>query len=234
MKNKITFIPASEEVEKYVAPPVPIKTVVPDWYKRADTEYLKNPKFDDQGSLANTSLKQCVPFLDAMTSGYVQKTWCDIYIDAESEDVKFSFSTTPKPVGARPKTHIKYFDSEFYPVEFFWEIPWQAKLPKGYSVFAIHPLNRSDLPFVTMAGLIDADGYHHAPSGNMPFYVKMGFKGIIPAGTPMYQFIPIKRESWESQLEPFSQELQRKRLKHQRSKFWGFYKETFWHRKEYY
>ncbi len=234
MKNTISFIPASEEVEKYVSPPVPTKTVVPDWYKRADTDYLKNPIFDDNGSLYNTTIKQCVPFLDSMTAGYVQKTWCDIYINPVGESVEYSFSTTPKPIGMRPKTHIKYFEGEFYPIEFYWEVPWQPKVPKGYSVLSVHPLNRTDLPFTTLSGLVDSDGYYHGPFGNMPFYVKAGFRGIIPAGTPMFQYIPIKRESWQSVAEPFSSEQVEKRLRQQRSKFWGFYKENFWARKEYY
>lgn len=234
MKNKITFIPASEDVEKYVSPPVPIKLEVPEWYKKIETEYLKSPKFSEQGQLSNTSLKQCIPFFDAMTAGYVQKTWCDIYINPVGDSFEMAFPVSPEPLGMRNKVHIKYYDDEYYPAEFFWQIPWQVKLPEGYSVFAIHPLNRQDLPFTTMSGLIDADRYHHAPFGNMPVYIKKGFRGIIPAGTPMYQFIPIKREGWESATEEFSEEEIKKKLRYQISKFWGFYKDNFWHRKEYY
>lgn len=234
MTNKISFIPASEEVEKYVPAPVPAKLEVPEWYKRADTNYMKNPVFDEQGSVINNSIKQCVPFLDAMTAGYIQKTWCDIYVRPIDGNIEYSFATSPDPLGQRPKAHAKTFSEEFYPAEFFWRIPWQVKLPQGYSAFAIHPLNREDLPFHTMAGFIDADGYHHAPFGNMPFYIKRGFEGIIPSGTPMYQFIPVRRESWKSESEAFSDEETKKRFKEQRRKFWGFYKETFWHRKEYY
>ena len=32
--------------------------------------------------------------------------------------------------------------------------------------------------------------------GNVPFFIKSGFEGVIPAGTPIAQLIPIKREKW--------------------------------------
>jgi hypothetical protein len=234
MKNKINFIPASEDISKYVECPKPARLEVPSWYKKIETQYLKSPKFDEQGTLLNTSLKQCVPFFDAMTAGYIQKTWCDTYISIEGDSIKYTFPTIPGPMGVRDVTHIKYFDEEFYPAEFFWNTPWQAKVPKGYSVIVTHPLNRTDLPFLTTSGIIDADGYHHSPFGSMPFYIKKGFEGIIPAGTPMYQFIPIKRESWKTVEDPFLEDLTKERHKYQKTKIWGFYKEKFWNRKEYY
>jgi hypothetical protein len=35
-------------------------------------------------------------------------------------------------------------------------------------------------------------------SGNIPFFIKEGFSGVIPKGTPIAQVIPFKRESWTS------------------------------------
>jgi len=234
MKNKISFIPASEDAAKYVECPKPSKSEVPAWYKKISTDYLKSPKFGQEGELLNSSLKLCAPFLDSLTAGYVQKTWCDIYIGSDGESLTYTFPTKPDPMGVRDTIHMEYFNDEFYRAEFFWRIPWQPKVPKGYSVIITHPLNRLDLPFVTTSGIIDSDRYYHSPWGNLPFYVKRGFEGIIPAGTPMYQIIPIKRESWEGFAEDFSEEETEKRFRLQKTKMWGFYKESFWNRKEYY
>lgn len=231
--RNIFFVPGSEEVEKFVPPPSPAKLSVPDWYKREQTDYLKSPEFNETGELINTSMKQCVPFLDAMTAGYVQKTWCDIYVDFNSEETKISFASSPEPMGYRDKAHLKFKYDEYYPIEFYWQIPWSARTTDGYSVFAMHPLNRYDLPFTTLAGFIDSDGYHHAPFGNMPFYIKKGFSGLIPKGTPMYQFVPVKRESWNSSPDPFDDNLAEKRIRSQISRFWGFYKDNFWQKKSY-
>ena len=53
------------------------------------------------------------------------------------------------------------------------------------------PINRFDLPFLSISGFIDCN-YGFSLAGNMPFFIKKGFEGVIPAGTPYMQIIPIK------------------------------------------
>jgi hypothetical protein len=36
--------------------------------------------------------------------------------------------------------------------------------------------------------------------GSMPFFLREGFSGVIPAGTPFAQIIPFKREDWTSEV----------------------------------
>jgi hypothetical protein len=43
---------------------------------------------------------------------------------------------------------------------------------------------------------MDSDKY--STSGNIPFFIKEDFVGVIPAGTPFAQIIPIKRATWRS------------------------------------
>jgi hypothetical protein len=43
---------------------------------------------------------------------------------------------------------------------------------------------------------MDSDKFHG--NGNIPFFIKKNFEGIIPAGTPFAQIYPIKREKWKS------------------------------------
>jgi hypothetical protein len=71
---------------------------------------------------------------------------------------------------------------------------WCIKTPKGYSSVFTHPINRPDLPFYTLGGVIDTDKWGEA--GSHPFLLKKGWEGIIPAGTPIIQIIPFKREGW--------------------------------------
>ena len=33
---------------------------------------------------------------------------------------------------------------------------------------------------------------------NFPFFIKEGFTGLIPYGTPIVQIIPFKRDDWKS------------------------------------
>ena len=231
---KIEFIPSSPETQISVPEPEKSSAFIPDWYKKAEPANIKNPIFKNDGSLHNTSLKMCMPFLDSLTSGYIQKTWCDIYIknNKKDETVEFIYSHEPKIIGTRERKAIETYEFEYYPIEFFWHIEWINKLPRGYSALITHPLNRNDLPFTTLSAIIDSDKYHHAPSGNLPFYIKNGFEGLIPAGTPMYQIIPIKRDPWKKEILPFTIE-NKKRFSEQKKYFWGFYKNFLWQKKEY-
>jgi hypothetical protein len=43
---------------------------------------------------------------------------------------------------------------------------------------------------------MDADKF--STSGNIPFFIREDFEGMVPAGTPFAQLIPVKRESWKS------------------------------------
>ena len=66
--KKIKFVP-SKGLENILAP-TPLKNHIPQWYKDGET-------YDNNGGAA---LKTCVPFLDAMLSGYVLTTWEDLRI----------------------------------------------------------------------------------------------------------------------------------------------------------
>jgi hypothetical protein len=233
MKNKkIIFIPSSSETIEIVDSPKPSSLFIPDWYKQIISDYKKNPKFGSDGQLLNKSLKMCMPFLDSLTSGYIQKTWCDIYIEKTNSGVNFTFASSPEIMGSRNCENIKTYKNEFYPNEFFWIIQWVPRLPKGYSALFCHPLNRLDLPFYTLSGIVDSDLYHHAPNGNYPFYLKKDFEGLIPKGTPMYQIIPIKRDDWSSEEESDPNKII-KTHKKQMTVFWEFYKKNMWQRKKY-
>ena len=95
-----------------------------------------------------------------------------------------------------------------------------------------HPINRFDLPFQTLSAVIDG-GFTVAGDSNIPFFLKKGFVGVIPQGTPIAQVIPFKQGSWNSELE--SGLLQEGKLIGQRSHavLYGWYKKTFWTKKQY-
>jgi len=230
----IEFIASSTETQNFVPSPKNASMYIPDWYKNQKNEYRKNPKFTQDGKLENTSIKMCMPFLDSFTNGYIQETWCDIYVEKNKNDgsINFYHSTSPKIMGVRNVASTEQYNEEYYPYEFHWHIEWINKTPKGYSALITHPMNRLDLPFTTMYAIIDSDSYHHAPSGNLQFLIKNNFEGIIPAGTPMYQVIPIKREDWNKKEIEHNLESE-KRLRKQQSKFFEFYKNNFWQRKRF-
>jgi hypothetical protein len=231
-KKCIEFLPSCQLVRDVVPPPTPARKFIPQWYKNAPSDYLKNTRIM-QGELKNTSLKQCMPFFDAFYLGYVQVTWSDIFIKNENGKISWFLASKPEVLGWRETKHVPTFDEVFYEKEFVWYQPFIPKTPKDYSVLVTHPLNRFDLPFVTLAGVMDSDGFHHSANGQIPFYVKHGFSGLIPKGTPMFQIIPFKREAWVSAVREFDSDAMDAKQRERHSVFWHFYKDRFWQRKSY-
>lgn len=171
-----------------IFPPVPAKSLVPQWYKDSEKTFLDNDNVEHNG------LKKCIPFLDTMISGYiirlhkgvlVTRVNNNIFVNGQSVHERYYKMGNMVPVPAGHETN-----------KFVWENQWAWKTPKGWSTIITHPLNRFDLPFTTLSGVVDSDNF--VSSGNLPFYIKSDFEGVIPAGTPIAQIIPIKRERWIS------------------------------------
>jgi hypothetical protein len=138
--------------------------------------------------------------------------------------------------GIRPKmegfpTPYGYEDDHFH-----WYPNWMPELPKGYSALYLNPINRFDLPFITVSGVIDNDDMD--TPGLMPFFIKKDFEGIIPAGTEYAQIIPFKREDWEMEKIMHTEKEIYERHDYQAKKFripeGGAYKKTVWKRKNFF
>lgn len=182
--------------------PSPAHTFIPEYYKRIPA--LKGRTvFDirDDGSCEPiTNARSCMPFLDALTTGYIKPLGSDVHI-TQSPDGSFRYfypDAEVPPIGHRESSSLPAF-AGFLDTEFVWKLRMIPKTPPGYSTLITHPLNRYDLPFITLSGIIDSDSFHDLmePS-NVPFLLRKGFEGTIPAGTPMFQIIPIRREDWHS------------------------------------
>lgn len=226
--------------DENVARPQPSSKYVPKWYK--DYHRYAKPN-GEHGSLndvkkgvAFPTFKNCVPFFDGLTAGYMYETPCDLRVYEKSGTPVIE--TEPgfeEFVGYRgPQDGLPTSD-EFHIEHFYWLPPWAIKVPDGYSCLYISPMNRIDLPFYTIGGIIDNDKV--SMTGQYPFMLKRGFTGIIPKGTPFAQIIPIKREDWKSEVEmmpPGALEINRTKTPFKyRRRMANYYRENDWTRKHY-
>jgi hypothetical protein len=238
MDLTISFNPTSELAYSATAYPEPAKEAKPEWYVSTKSFDNNDIEFDDKGNV-NKTFKHCQPFADAFSMGYVQKTWQDISVSEIKTEtgiaLNCSYPTNPPIVGMRESSlnSIK-IPEEYLDMELVWFPTWVPQVPKGYSVLITHPLNRFDLPFYTLSGVIDADTFTQASeNSNLPFLLKKNFRGIIKKGTPMYQIIPFKRDSWTSSESEFNLKDQTKIVESVRQQFWGAYKTTYWAKKDF-
>ena len=162
---------------------------MPEWYRQIPRE----SKNGDQ------TVKHCMPFLDAMTAGYLLSLQEDLEVRIIDGNTRMLYDTDLK----NPFIEVRGDDATdpmppphgYNPKHFTWTISTEVKPPEGYSLLLCHPINRIELPFFTLTGFVD----NELMNGRIPFYIRENFEGIIPAGTPIIQIIPIKRTNWVSE-----------------------------------
>ncbi len=180
---KLNFVTLSDN-NNY---PIPAIKALPEWYKSAK-------KYFSDGE---STYKNCIPFFEGIYSGYVMLTPCDIefYVDNNIPkfkiDKEYDFFISSRPPMLDFKTPFGYHEDHFA-----WKPQWGVESPQGYNVLYTTPFNGYDVPFLNTSGIINNDKTSHP--GNIPFFLRKEFSGVIKAGTPFLQVIPIKRENWNS------------------------------------
>lgn len=234
MKN-IIFYAHSEYVKNVSDAPAPAIKQLPSWYKEwPDTLAIKG--VDDEYSKSLLTGKSCAPFFDALSSGYYLTLFDDLLVttnDLGAPYIRWNGKHVVCDTRPRFDPHIP-IPAGCDSTPFTWKLTFAPKLPKGYSALITHPLNRHELPFVTGSGIMDGDMFYS--TGNIPFWIKKGFEGYIPAGTPYAQVIPIKRESWKSSVAEETCESGKSFWRVEKlinTKKRGAYKKYFWQKKDY-
>lgn len=201
--KKLTPVTGDDTIEflcypedKGVIPePIPSRKFIPEWFKRLQPKMFEDDERTGGGGFRSSTIKRCPPFLDAMTAGWIVPLAADVEFktneDASGIDYQWQFDRTmienhsESQIEGNPKEPLP-------PIKFMnW---WAIKVPPGWSVLFVPPLNRPNPYFECMSGFVDCDGYFEFVNFPALFHKGM-FEGIIPAGTPLVQAIPIKRDS---------------------------------------
>ena len=233
MAKKIKFAVSGVDLNTtldYSNPPYAAKKYIPDWFK--STQPVKVNNMEDSKRL---NFKHCMPFTDAFLTGYILETPTDISVErVPGSNPKITFNKEQNILSERDKKIVGNIKapSYCYDIHFIYKHTMHVKTPKGYSLLVTHPLNRLDLPFVALSGIVDTDVEPLRP-GNYPVFLKKDFEGIIPKGTPILQIIPIKRESWKSELDNSLLKTWIRYIYRVTSTFYGWYRNNVWVRKEY-
>lgn len=232
------FYPVDEHAATYSEPPQPALNFIPEWH-RVLPKYSEGKNFVNYGGSGNNlTVKSCLPVTDAFTSGYIISSFYDMQVtrnNAGKPQISWALSNrnvSPQLVQSnQPRKHNFVNIDGYDDSEFSWLPVWCIKTPKGYSSMFVHPLNRIDLPFYTIGGVIDTDGWGDA--GKHPFMFKKGWEGIIPSGTPLIQVIPFKREDWNSKTDNSMTKEYSKKIIQRDKKLKDYYRLTHWNSKKY-
>jgi hypothetical protein len=191
------------ELEPILQRPIPALLGLPEWFKT-----MPASSFSSILGAEQLTLKKCPPFIDAMTYGFLFPLVADLRVEAG----KFSWdvdcpsgaiaSYSRSPIDFHDNVQVAgtpFFEHDLFIVKFtsFWTIA----TPPGYSLLITHPINRQDLPFTTLTGLVDTDLYKDNFINFPARWSDPSFTGVLPKGTPVAQCIPVKREFWSAGFE---------------------------------
>jgi hypothetical protein len=195
-------------IEHELIRPVAARAALPDWLRT-----MPRTGFSDVHGQDVRTVKQCPPFVDAMSHGFIIPLPCDVTV--HDGVLSWDWDHPPLNVEAHPRSPVSFhvpaqvegtpfYDPDVSIVKFnsFWTI----ELEPGYSLFATHPVNRADLPFRLLTGVVDSDRFTDVGILFPAVWTDANFKGVLPRGTPIAQCFPILREALDLQFQPFSAE----------------------------
>lgn len=234
---KIEFVPSRKNDDGLLVAPSPAMQHIPEWYKmlakhnRSNNERELHPSNHIGTDGAIVATKSCMPFFDAMAWGYMYTLEDDLHVDLDDEGKPIlSWKGELMIVDKRPTIELPV-PTGCHPIHYGWRMGWYYETPPGYSILVTHPMNRYDLPFIVQSGIIESDTW------GLPvftaFFLKKGFRGTIPKGTPIFQMIPFKRDNFEMIISDDHDKINLHdiRAERRRKRIHGYYKAIAWRRK---
>jgi hypothetical protein len=179
--------------------PVPARLALPDWLRT-----MPRHAFSDLHGEDIRTVKHCPPFVDAMSQGFVIPLPCDVRV--EGGRLSWDWDIPALTAGTHPRAPISFHapaqveGTPFHEpgqVVVKFNSFWTVALEPGWSLFATHPVNRADLPFRLLSGLVDADRFHDVGILFPAVWLDPDFSGVLPRGMPVAQCIPVPRAPLE-------------------------------------
>lgn len=188
--------------------PQPARSVLPGWLR------AMAPRVESEmhGRSIRT-VKQCPPFVDAMAHGFVVPLPCDVRV--EQGRFSWDWNAPAASVPGYPRAPLSFHVAEQIAgsplargtqaaIKFnsFWTIALEA----GWSLMAVHPVHRDDLPFRLISGLVDADRFHAVGINFPAVWTDPDFCGVLPRGTPVAQCYAVPREAPQLRFETMTEQ----------------------------
>lgn len=195
-KPLIRFLCAPED-EGVIAPPVPAKAHLPDWFRKLPAVDPAKLAPGDTG----LTVKRCMPFLDAMMTGYVLPLAATVRLEIRDggKTVTAGWDFDKTMISNHGTHQVAGHPNAGSPPCKFHNY-WSIRTQPGWSCLFVPLLNRANPLFEPVAGIVDTDTYT-API-HFPFFAR-GADGLheIEKGTPLVQVIPFQRETTQIEAE---------------------------------
>ena len=225
---KINFS-CEERLQGVLPEPKPALKFVPDYFKSIKPQIDHNPK--------NGTVKRCVPFLDALSSGFIIPLWADMWVFAKDGNITIEFPESfpqAETLGQHSYAQIighPLKDTTYGKLPMKFINPWMIETDKGVSCLFTSPLNHLETRFKILDGVVDTDTYYN--NVNFPFLWTGGDgEFIIPRGTPLVQVIPFRREATKLTIGTIDTKKKNYTAGSIGTKLKNAYRDLFWHKRK--
>jgi hypothetical protein len=201
MHNLITFA-CPTELLSVAAPPIRASESLPDWYRKLPATDTAEQK----AAWSGATVKRCMPFQDAMATGWILVTPFDIRLEVNEDGSSVTDGADmPFPTIESHQQHQIRGHPFANRVALKFIMPWTISTPPGWSTLFTPLLNRENEMFDVMSGIVDTD--KHAMPVNIPFFLKPKGRTIaVDRGTPICQLIPFFRGDLEPEVRALTSE----------------------------
>ncbi len=180
--------------------PVAARDQLPDWLRSMPARALS-----DFHAQEIRTVKHCPPFVDAMSAGFLIPLPCDVRVERGGR-FSWDWSLPPLTLADHTRSPLSFHvpaqmagSPLFQPgrpaIKF--NSFWTVELEPGYALLAMHPVNRLDLPFRLLTGLVDSDSFHEVGIFFPALWTDPDFEGVLPRGLPVAQCLAVRRETQE-------------------------------------
>ncbi len=175
--------------------PVAAREALPGWLRT-----MPAAAFSELHGEEVRTVKQCPPFIDAMSHGFMIPLPCDVRVEGgvlswDWNLPNLAAAEHPRsPIGFHAPAQVTgtpFHDDDTVIVKF--HSFWTVELEPGWSLFATHPVNRHELPFRLLSGLVDADRFSDIGILFPAVWTDPDFAGVLARGTPIAQCFPVPR-----------------------------------------
>lgn len=221
----ITFICEPRD-HGVIAEPVPAKQVLPDWFRKLPAVDKTKVSATDNG----LTIKRCMPFLDAMTTGWILPLAATVRLEIRDNgqtceagwelDRVMVSNHSPYQIAGNPREPRPPCKFHNY---------WTIRTPPGWSCLFVPPMNRPNAVVEILSGVVDTDTYTSLI--NFPF-IPSAPDGVytLERGTPLVQIIPFRRDSThlsgEVRVERAEEAEQRTKILHHTQAAEGWYRKS--------
>ena len=193
MKNNDIIFWTKERGLPEIEPIKPSQYYIPEWFQKTPN-WLE----DQISKVDNPTVKGCPGIADFFKMGFVIPLWCDLYIDVK-EDGTWNWRTPHKRFYFESHEQWQFKDHLAEEVQQNIKIvikaycPWFAKTPKDVSLLQLPMSYHFDQRFSLMSGIIETDRHYYI---NQQLLIHNIGETMIPRGTPLGMYVPIRREKY--------------------------------------